>query len=88
MHTAEDGLHAIVPSRLLFGLTCPVAPLALAIPYLPSASWFGFVPLPAQVMAGLVVITLAYITASEIIKHRFFTRARRGPRQESFNDHA
>lgn len=76
------------PSRLLFGLTCLVALLAIAIPYLPSASWFGFVPLPGPVMAGLVVITFAYITASELIKHRFFASARPGPRQVGLNDYA
>jgi len=69
------------PGRLLSGLTLTVGMLVIAIPYLPGASWFGFVPLSAPVMAGLVVITLAYLAASEATKHWFFTRARHRARR-------
>ena len=65
------------PSALLSWLTLAIAVLALAIPYLPGADWFGFVPLSAQVAAGLVLITFAYLAASEAIKSRFFARERR-----------
>jgi Mg2+-importing ATPase len=51
--------------------------LAIAIPYLPGADWFGFVPLPAPIMAGLIAITLAYLAASEATKRWFFTLERR-----------
>ena len=51
--------------------------LAIAIPYLPGADWFGFVPLSLQVIAGLLLITVAYLAASEAIKSRFFARERR-----------
>jgi Mg2+-importing ATPase len=65
------------PSALLSWLTLAIAVLAVAIPYLPGAARFGFVPLPVQIMAGLVVITLAYLAASEAIKSWFFSRERR-----------
>ncbi len=65
------------PSALLSWLTLAVAVLAFAIPYLPGMDWFGFVPLPAPIMAGLAAITLAYLAASEAIKSRFFSRERR-----------
>ncbi len=65
------------PSALLSWLSLAVGVLAVAIPYLPGAARFGFVPLPAQIMAGLVVITLAYLAASEAIKSWFFSRERR-----------
>ena len=65
------------PSGLLSWLTLAVGVLAIAIPCLPGAGWFGFVPLPAPIMAGLIAITLAYLAASEATKRWFFARARR-----------
>lgn len=65
------------PSAMLSRLTLAVGVLALAIPYLPGADWFGFVPLPASIVAGLLAITLAYLAASEITKRRFFSYERR-----------
>jgi Mg2+-importing ATPase len=65
------------PSALLSWLTLAVAVLAVAIPYLPGADWFGFLPLSAPVMAGLIAITVAYLAASEAVKSWFFSRERR-----------
>ena len=45
------------PSALLVWLTLAVALFAVGMPYLPGADWFGFVPLPWSVMAGLAAIT-------------------------------
>ncbi len=64
------------PSALLSGLTLVIALLAIAIPYLPGADWFGFVALPLPVVIGLMAITLAYLAASETVKHWFFARER------------
>lgn len=64
------------PSALLSWLTLGVTMLAIAIPYLPGADWFGFVPLSAPIMAGLAAITLAYLAASEAMKVWFFGRKR------------
>ena len=62
------------PSPLLAALTLAVGCLAVAIPYLPIAPWFGFVPLPLGVMVALLPITLAYLAVSETAKHWFFAR--------------
>jgi len=59
------------PGRLLWITTLLVAALALAIPYLPGASWFDFVPLPGPIVAALLAITAAYAAASELAKRRF-----------------
>lgn len=63
------------PSALLSWLTLAMATLAIAIPYLPGSDWLGFVPLPAPIVAGLIAITLAYLTAAEATKRRFMRTA-------------
>jgi Mg2+-importing ATPase len=65
------------PSAMLSWLTLAVGFFAIAIPFLPGADWFGFAPLPASVIGALIVITLAYLAASEVAKHWFFARERR-----------
>ncbi|ESZ68754.1 magnesium-translocating P-type ATPase [Mesorhizobium sp. L103C105A0] len=60
------------PSPLLAWLTLAVGVVAIIIPYLPFAAWFGFVPLPLPVLAGLVAITALYVLASEATKRWFF----------------
>lgn len=69
------------PGSLLAWLTLAVGILAVAIPYLPGADWFGFVPLPLTVIGGLILITLAYLAASETAKHWFYARERRYARR-------
>ncbi|GEO86050.1 MULTISPECIES: magnesium-translocating P-type ATPase [Alphaproteobacteria] len=61
------------PGRWLILSTVAVIILALFVPYLPGAGWFGFVALPPHVLAGLGVITLLYLAASELAKHWFFS---------------
>ncbi|HTO33113.1 MAG TPA: magnesium-translocating P-type ATPase [Pararhizobium sp.] len=69
------------PARSLTMLTASVAALTFALPLLPGADWFGFVPLPLPVIAGLLVITTFYLMASEAAKHWFFrSEDRRGSR--------
>ena len=62
------------PSTLLLTLTVAVAALAFAIPYLPFAPLLGFVPMPAPVLLTLVTITLLYVLATELMKHRFYRK--------------
>ncbi|KQV36676.1 magnesium-translocating P-type ATPase [Rhizobium sp. Root1204] len=62
------------PGPLLSSMTLAIALLAVAIPYLPFADWFGFVPLPLSVMLGLVAITMMYLIVSEATKRWFFAR--------------
>ena len=61
------------PSALLVWLTAGTFLVAVATPILPYAAWFGFVPLPLPIMAGLFAITIMYLIASEATKHWFFS---------------
>ncbi|MGV4796672.1 magnesium-translocating P-type ATPase [Rhizobium sp. F40D2] len=62
------------PSRLLIALSVVIVTLTFALPFLPVASWFGFVPLPLPTILGLVAISMMYLLASERAKHWFFER--------------
>jgi len=64
------------PGNLLMISTAIVIPLALALPYLPFASIFGFVPLPAPLLLAMIGLTLAYVGAAEIAKKFFYARRR------------
>jgi len=60
------------PSRLLAWATVGVIAVALALPYCgPLAVLFGFVPLPAPLLAASLGIVAAYIGLTEWAKHRF-----------------
>jgi Mg2+-importing ATPase len=64
------------PSRVLVGTTVAVVAVALAIPYTGElASTFGFVPLPAPLLAALLLIVVAYLGATQAAKHWFFRRS-------------
>jgi Mg2+-importing ATPase len=63
--------HRSPPGRLLWTSTLAVAALAVALPFLPGAGWFDFVPLPGAVLAAILAITAAYVAASELAKRRF-----------------
>lgn len=71
------------PSPLLAWLTLAVGIIAIMIPYLPFAAWFGFVPLPLPVLAGLVAITALYLLASEATKRWFFGQESRKSHRKS-----
>ena len=60
------------PSGLLASLVLGVQIVAILLPYAPFAGWFGFVPLPLPVLAGLVTITAFYVVVSEVTKHWLF----------------
>ncbi len=64
------------PSMLLVASTVAVAALAIALPFIgPAAQLFGFVPMPAAMVATLIGLTLAYVAATEAAK-RWFWRLR------------
>jgi Mg2+-importing ATPase len=44
--------------------------VAFAIPFLPVAGLFGFVPLPGVLVAAIAGITVAYVAATELTKRR------------------
>lgn len=60
------------PSRALTFSSLAVAAFAIALPYLPFAGVFGFVPLSAGVMLSLVALTCTYAFVSELAKYRFW----------------
>lgn len=62
------------PGHLLLASTAAIIVLALALPYLPFVSIFGFVPLPAPVVLAMIVLTLAYVAAAEVAKRFFYLR--------------
>jgi Mg2+-importing ATPase len=69
-------LYRSKPAPLLLLSTVSVMILALALPYLPFAQYFGFVHLPVDVLGALLAITLLYAVASEIAKHAMSRWAR------------
>jgi Mg2+-importing ATPase len=44
--------------------------VAFAIPFLPIADVFGFVPLPGILDVAIAGITMAYVAAAELTKRR------------------
>jgi Mg2+-importing ATPase len=62
------------PGRLLLAITLILVPVAVATPYLPGASVFGFVSLPAALVVVILVITVMYVTATEWLKLWFYRR--------------
>jgi hypothetical protein len=47
------------------------AGVTIALPYLPVASGFGLTGLPMAVLASMILITVAYIGLTEILKMRW-----------------
>jgi len=62
------------PGGVLLGATLVLIPLVLAIPYLPFAHVFGFVRLPAVLIAFIAAITVMYVIATELQKTWFYRR--------------
>ena len=62
------------PGNLLLASTAIVICMALALPYLPFAPLFGFVPLPAPLMVALIGLTALYVLAAEVAKKYFYSR--------------
>jgi Mg2+-importing ATPase len=60
------------PGRVLLLTTLALIPLAIAIPYLPFAAVFGFVPLPGMLVGTVVAITLLFVAATEVQKRWFY----------------
>jgi len=56
------------PSRALLGTTLGVVAFGLALPWLPFAHVFGFVPLPSAYFAFLAFATLTYLAIVEGVK--------------------
>jgi P-type Mg2+ transporter len=60
------------PGNLLLVSTMLLIAVTLVLPYLPFMDLLGFVPLPAGLIATLVVITVLYVGAAEGAKRWFY----------------
>lgn len=67
------------PGKLLLWSSIIVIAITLALPYLPSNSLLGFVPLPAELMAVLIGLTFLYVCVVEIAKSWFYSRLENTP---------
>jgi Mg2+-importing ATPase len=56
------------PGKTLLVSTLVLIPVTYAIPFLPLASAFGFVPLPWPVLAMITIITMLYVATTELAK--------------------
>jgi P-type Mg2+ transporter len=64
------------PGRLLAWGAAATAAVALALPYTGSlAKLFGFVPMPAPILATALAIVIGYIALTEWAKRRFWIRS-------------
>jgi Mg2+-importing ATPase len=64
------------PGAVLLTSTIGLIVIAFAIPFLPLAEVFGFVPLPGTLLAVISGITALYVASAELTKRRFsVTRA-------------
>ena len=62
------------PGRGMLVMTVLVGLAAIALPYSPLAGMMGFKPLPGYLLAGIAVITLAYLISAEIVKRWFYRK--------------
>ena len=60
------------PSRWLVLSTAAIVILALVLPFVPGVYLFGFVPLPFEIMATILVITSLYLVVTEAAKRVFY----------------
>jgi Mg2+-importing ATPase len=60
------------PGSMLLWSTLLLVPATLALPYLPAAVAFGFVPLPGRVLLAICFITILYVLVTEVTKRPFF----------------
>jgi Mg2+-importing ATPase len=63
------------PGSLLLWSTVALVVMTGAIPFLPGSSVFGFVTLPPRVLAAILLITILYVAAAELLKRHFYWRS-------------
>jgi Mg2+-importing ATPase len=68
------------PAPGLLWSSIVVATFAVTLPWTPLAALFGFVPLPAKLVAVVVGITVTYVLATELAKRWFFRHSQAAPR--------
>jgi Mg2+-importing ATPase len=68
-HVLQDRPHPALVASSLAALA-----VAFGLPYSPLAPWFGFVPLPPDVVGALALVTTIYLIAVQGVKRWFFAR--------------
>ena len=72
MRESRRGLRSAPGPWLLWSTAC-VALFALVVPFIePLAHVFGFVALPAHLVAAIVAVVIGYICVTELAKRRFW----------------
>jgi Mg2+-importing ATPase len=66
----HKSLFRSLPSPLLIWTSVAVAAITVALPYLPLAGFFSFVPMPVGLLLAVLAIVVAYVGASELVKGR------------------
>ena len=66
------------PGRLLLASTLIVIGVTIVLPYLPSHTVFGFIPLPAPLMLTMLGLTALYVLVTELAKRVFYSRIENG----------
>jgi Mg2+-importing ATPase len=62
------------PHPLLVASSLSAVAVAVGLPYSPAATWLGFVPVPAPLLAALALVTAVYLGAVYLVNRWFFTR--------------
>jgi Mg2+-importing ATPase len=60
------------PGRFLLLASIGVIVLTVALPYLSLGALFDFVPIPAGLLATIILITLLYVVVCEVVKQRLY----------------
>jgi Mg2+-importing ATPase len=63
------------PGAVLLWSTIVLIVFTFAVPYLPYATVFGFVPLPGSLLVTVATITAVYVAAAEMTKRWFYRTA-------------
>jgi P-type Mg2+ transporter len=63
------------PHPALAASSLGIVALALALPFTPLGAWFGFVPLPIEVLLVLAILTAVYLLMAEQVKQWFLARS-------------
>jgi Mg2+-importing ATPase len=62
------------PSRILLAAALGAVGIGVALPFTPLGRTFGFVALPAEFLAILAALVLAYLALAEAVKRIFYAR--------------
>ncbi|WP_454918631.1 magnesium-translocating P-type ATPase [Xanthobacter sediminis] len=69
-----------LPGRALAVSSLAALAVALALPFTPLGSWFGFAAPPPATLIGIAVVVVAYLVCAELLKPLALRRRRRSRR--------